>query len=963
LNGQDGSSVQFSGIFHANAGFVEEMYDRFLRQPDAVSSEWRAYFDGFKEGFSVGVAAGQFRAGPAVDPSFGAAEPVSTGAFLPPQSLAAPALSQRSVETAAYQLTRAYQEYGHLKARINPLEDEDPITPEVMLPERYGLVGPALDQHTAIGVHFGWEPMKVRDYIDRLDALFCGPVAIEIEHVCTDAERNWLDSRISRILRAPETETRRQIFRELARADALEKTIATKYIGQKRFSVEGADAQIVALETLLDHGSFLGVTEFCMAMAHRGRLNVLVNVARKPLRNLIAEFEGNADPSDFGDGDVKYHCGWETQRETRFGRNVTVSMSFNPSHLEFVDSVVMGEVRAIQEQRHGGDKRSAVPIILHGDAAFAGQGVVYESMQMVGLKGHGVGGTIHIVANNQIGFTTNPSDSRSTRYCSDIGKTFGAPIFHVNGDALDELHQVMCLAAEYRQEFGRDVVIDIVCFRRHGHNESDEPAFTQPKMYKLLKGKKAPFEDYFAKLLRSEPQQFSEADLASVYQGFRDAMDAEYVEAKEKKDKSLIFPESRRDAELIYGGEREILTAAWDTRVSRDRLVELGGQILALPQGFQPNKKIEKIILDERRQMLDGTKPIDWGLGELLAYGSLLSEGHSVRICGQDAGRGTFSHRHAVLVDAETEQRFLGLRQTASEGARVDVIDSFLSETAALGFEYGFASRHHKALTVWEAQFGDFCNGAQVIIDQFVVSGESKWGQSSGLVMLLPHGYEGQGPEHSSARLERFLQLAAQGNMVICSFTRVSQLFHALRRQVKWNMRKPLVVMSPKSFLRNPRAAVPFELLTDETFHELLDDERQLVPERVERVVFCTGKIALDSFAHAESLKDEQVNTTAILRVEQLYPFAADKAKALLGRYPKVKKVFWAQEEPQNMGAWHHMRDEIDAVMKASKLKGNSLYIGRSRRASPAVGVSKLHGKESAALLDAVFLAADQTTV
>lgn len=954
------------------------MYDRFLHQPDSVSAEWRAYFDGFKEGFAVGVEAARFQGGLpgglSRDHGGESGSSASTGAFLPPQAMALaaaeqngvsslPMLSQLSVETAVYQLTRAYQEYGHLKAQINPLEQERPITPEVMLPERYGLVGLALEQRTAIGVHFGWEPMKVQDYLERLEALFCGPVAIEIEHVCTDAERNWLDSRISRILRLPETKTRRHIFEELARADALEKTIATKYIGQKRFSVEGADAQIVALETLLDHGSSLGVTEFCLAMAHRGRLNVLVNVAHKPLKNLVAEFEGNADPSHFGDGDVKYHCGWETQRETRSGRKVAVSMSFNPSHLEFVDSVVMGEVRAIQEQRHEGNKRSAVPVILHGDAAFAGQGVVYESMQMVGLKGHGVGGTIHIVANNQIGFTTNPSDSRSTRYCSDIGKTFGAPIFHVNGDALDELHQVMCLAAEYRHEFGKDVVVDIVCFRRHGHNESDEPAFTQPHMYKLLKGKKAPYEDYFSRLLASEPGQFAENDLSAVYQGFRNEMDAQYMEAKSRREKSHIFPEARRSAELIYGGERDILAAKQDTCVARDQLIMLGSKLLQLPEGFQPNKKIEKIILEERRQMLEGAKPVDWGLGELLAYASLLSEGHSVRICGQDAGRGTFSHRHAVLVDTQTEERFVGLRRTAAEGARVDVIDSFLSETAALGFEYGFACRYHNALTIWEAQFGDFCNGAQVIIDQFVVSGESKWGQSNGLVMLLPHGYEGQGPEHSSARLERFLQLAAQGNMIVGSFTRVSQLFHALRRQVKWSIRKPLIVMSPKSFLRNPRAAVPFELLSDEGFHEILDDERRLEPGRVDRVVFCSGKVALDSFAHSESLKEDQSLTTAIVRVEQLYPFAREKAKAVLARYPKVKKVFWAQEEPQNMGAWQHVRDEIESVLKLLKIKGGVQYIGRSRRASPAVGVSKLHGKESAALLDAVFLAQEQTAV
>jgi 2-oxoglutarate dehydrogenase E1 component len=954
-----GGADQFNDIFQSNAGYVEDMYARYNQSPSLVTPEWRAYFAGFKGGFaacmetivSTGVAAtGYPRA------STGAGESQTQSAA------GSPGLN---TEVAVYQVTRAYQEYGHLKAKIDPLSETSPKTPPMLVPANYGLNSSDYAAMTAVGIHFGWAPMTVGEYLNQLDALYCGPVGIETEHVVSEKERAWLESRMSRILTKPDAKTRAAMCTELGRADAFEKTIATKYLGQKRFSIEGADAQIAALESLIDHAATLGVREFCMAMAHRGRLNVLINVAQKPMKKLFAEFDGRKSPDSFGDGDVKYHCGWETDRKTRNGASVRVSLAFNPSHLEFVDAVVMGESRAIQDERHGGDRSKVMPILMHGDAAFAGQGVVYESMQMVTIPGHQVGGCIHLIANNQVGFTTNPSDSRSSLYCSDIGKAFGAPIFHVNAEALDELHQVMCLAAEYRQTFGRDVIIDLVCFRRHGHNEADEPGFTQPAMYRIIKNKPAPFEAYLKKLTQEDPATFSETTLMNAYQDLRTEMTAIFDDSQKDPEMIDVFPPSRRRAGYIHAGVDSILTAV-STGVDKETLVKLGERALEVPAGFAPNAKLERIVLGERKEMLAEQKPADWGMGEFLCYASLLNEGHSVRICGQDAGRGTFSHRHAVLVDSNTEARWLGLSQVAQKNAKIEIIDSLLSETAAMGYEYGYATRNLDTLTIWEGQFGDFANGAQVIVDQFLVSGESKWGQMQGLVLFLPHGYEGQGPEHSSGRLERFMQLAAEANMQICCLTKSSQLFHVLRRQVKRDFRKPLIIMTPKSFLRSAKAAVNLDKFTTGGFEEVLADERELNPNIVERIVLCSGKVALDAFAHAESADNAQrigAGKTAIIRLEQVYPLHVEKLKAAVAAYPKAKQIFWAQEEPQNMGAYFTLQEELSEVARGLKFKNGIRYIGRSKRASPAVGSPKVHAKEFAALMDAIFLAEDTKTV
>ena len=935
-------SDPFQGIFESNTGYVDEMYARYSNNPQSVTPEWRAYFAGFKGGFAACMEA---FAG-------GAISGTSTN-----QSL--------NTEVAVYQLTRAFQEFGHLSANLDPLGLAHPLDNPLLRPETHGLTASDLGSMTAMGIHFGWAPTTVAEYLAKMRGLFCGAVGIECEHLTTLEERTWIDQRISRLLAKPEAQTRKAMLHELAKADAFEKTLATKYLGQKRFSAEGADAQVMALESVMDHAASLGVKAVCMGKAHRGRLNVLVNVIGKPLKKLFAEFDGRKGPTTKGDGDVKYHCGWETQRTTRSGHSLSVSLSFNPSHLEFVDPVVLGECRAVSDMLFNSDRQKVLPVLMHGDAAFAGQGIVYETMQMMGIKGQRVGGCVHLLINNQVGFTTNPSDSRSTRYCSDLGKTFGAPIFHVNADALDELHQVMCLAAEYRQTFGKDVIVDMVCFRRHGHNETDEPTFTQPAMYRAVKAKKAPFEEFAAKLSAEDGQLYSADEFAQAYQGLRDDMAAIFDDSQKNPDVIDIFPPSRKTPGHILAGINDML-APTATAVAAETLVSLGQKALEVPSGFTPNSKLDRIVLAERRDMLAGAKPMDWGMGEFLAYASLLSEGHSIRLCGQDAGRGTFSHRHAVLVDNETEVRWLGLSQVATPGSRIEIIDSFLSEAAAMGFEYGYSCRNHNALTIWEGQFGDFCNGAQVIIDQFLVSGESKWCQSQGLVLYLPHGYEGQGPEHSSGRLERFLQLAAEGNIQVCLLTNAAQLFHALRRQVKRNFRKPLVIMTPKSFLRSPKASTDLQALAQGQFEEILGDPRDLDPAQVERLVLCAGKVALDAFAHAENTENTQrlsTNRTAIIRLEQVYPLHAEKLRAALSMYPKAKQVFWVQEEPQNMGAYHMVRDELEDVLKHSKLKTGLRYIGRSRRASPAVGSPKTHAKEFAALMDAIFQASESTLI
>ena len=954
------TSEFFNGIFSANSGYVDEVFARYQSNPESVSAEWRAYFEGFREGF--GTAAKIAEHAPGLNEVLGTlgnrGGTTTTKTSSPAPEQFQSQTTDLSFQLKAAALVDAYRKFGFLQAHTNPLPVPVVKHASVSL-SAVGLSESDLQNKTFAGTLVGLQAgISLAELVAALEQRFCGSVGAEIEHVANPEERTWLRDRFARIYEAVPAQTRKSIYTELAKADALEKTIHTKFIGKKRFSIEGADAQIPAIETVIDVCAAAGAQEFSLAMAHRGRLNVLIHVAGKPLPDLFAEFDGYPSENLAGDGDVKYHGGFECVRNSRSGTSVRVALSCNPSHLEFVGSVASGETRARQVNYHKGDLNSVVPIVLHGDAAFAGQGTVYETIQMMSLQGYAVGGTIHIVANNQVGFTTNPKDARSSTSCTDVAKVVDAPVFHVNADDLDALHNVMTLAAQYRNQFHKDVVVDLVCFRRHGHNETDEPRFTQPLLYKMIEEKPAPYEHY-AKVLGAANALAQE--LAEIYTSERARMNAVFDEVRASHHAIQAMPRMR-DLEALrkHVSAPEMLTALPPelSKVSAGKLRELGATLANVPSNFTVNSKLARIILGERKDMVEEKKRIDWGMGELLAYATLLNQGFSIRLAGQDARRGTFSHRHGTLVDAETGARYTSLENCAQNGAKIEIIDSLLSETAAMGFEYGYAVQHAKALVLWEGQFGDFSNGAQVIIDQFLAAGESKWSQTQGLVLLLPHGYEGQGPEHSSARMERFLQLAAQGNMQVCAFSNVRSLFHALRRQVLRDYRKPLVIFTPKSFLRNPRASTSFEELERSGFEELLDDTREsLVPAKVKRVVFCSGKFCIDLLDASEKEEYKQAaSNTAVVRLEQIYPFAANKVLALLKKYSNAKSVVWAQEEPRNMGAASFVFPKFAELVNQAGLKAPLQYVGRCERASPAVGLEKVHIAEQEKLVSAAFL-------
>ena len=966
-------SQSFGEIFQTNAGYVDDLYARYQNDPRSVSVEWRHWFQGFQEGLTTVLKSWESLGGvPAAVSSAGAG-----GLPAPGDSAGGGQGSGGAAQVfvALQQLVHAFASQGHRWAWVNPLADGAPARPQhsadnCLDPAFYGLTPDHLrwplppDVVPVLSAAVGALPQKpptVGSFIESLNLIYCGSVGIECCFLNPN-ERLWVESQLPRLTTPAPAPVQYQIAQELARADVLEKTIGTKFIGKKRFSIEGADAQIPALESLFEAAAGAGAREFTLGMAHRGRLNILVHVVHKPLEQLVAEFEGEPNPNLGGDGDVKYHNGYECERQTRGGTPVRVSLAFNPSHLEFVDSVVLGEARAKQDLFYGSERKAVVPVLLHGDAAIAGQGTVYETINMMNLPGFTVGGTIHIVANNQVGFTTNPVDSRSSLSCTDVAKVVGAPVFHVNSTDLDAVHQVMTLAADYRQRFGKDVFVDLVCFRRHGHNEGDEPMFTQPLMYKKIKSMPTPFDNYVQKLSASGAKDSSDstaavAALKDYYQQVRTDYTAQFDDAKKRRVAISFAPWGRGFEKLQRGSEAQILDKV-DTAVPEDVLKKLASELIALPAGFKPHQKLSRIVVQERQEMAQGLKPLDWGFAELLAYASLVAQGHSVRLVGQDARRGTFAHRHVALVDEDTGLRHVALEGMGTKGgARFEVVDSLLSESAVMGFEYGFASTHPEALVIWEGQFGDFVNGAQVIVDQFVISGETKWGRTQGLTLLLPHGYEGQGPEHSSGRLERFLQLAAQGNMQVCNVTSAAQIFHVLRRQVVRSFRKPLIIMSPKSFLRNPRTTVGFAALSAGGFATVIDDPRFTVSAgeqapvadagKVKKVVLCTGKFAIDLLDLAE--KEDPLAAIAIVRVEQIAPLDAGTLAAVVQRYPQARLV-WAQEEPANMGAAGYVQPRLQRLFKAPEG-----YVGRSERASPSVGVEKQHLKEQAQLVKACF--------
>jgi 2-oxoglutarate dehydrogenase E1 component len=899
----------------ANADYIEALYERYLSDPGSVGAGWRELFAGLAGGAAREVAP----AGDAVD-------------------------AQK--QAAVSRLIQIYANRGHLVADIDPLGLLPRPMPPILEPANVGLTEADLDTEFYTGTRSSRieKQLRLRDILAQLRRVYAGRIGAEFAHVSTTAERLWLQDQFQegRLIHRFTKEEQVNLLRQLTAAEGLERYLHTKYVGQKRFSLEGGDALIPLLDEVVQRCGAAGVQEIIIGMAHRGRLNVLVNVLGKPPSSLFSEFEGKVDLRDLrGSGDVKYHKGFSADLRTP-GGDVHVVLAFNPSHLEVVNAVVEGSVRARQDRRGDPEGATVAPILIHGDAAFAGQGVVMETLQLSQARGFATGGTLHVVINNQIGFTTSdPRDARSTLYCSDVAKMIEAPIFHVNADDPEAVVFAARLALDYRMKFRKDAVIDLVCYRRHGHNEADEPAATQPAMYQVIRKHPTAREIYGRKLEESE--LIAPGQAARMLEEYRSGLDSDQPQAR-----AFVGTAGNR---FTVDWSRH-LAAEWSeqpvTALPRERLEILAAKLTALPEGFTLHPRVARIIGD-RARMYAGDQPLDWGAAEMLAYAALLADGHHLRLTGQDSGRGTFFHRHAVLHDQSADRRHVALASLAEGQGRCRVTDSVLSEEAVLGFEYGYATTDPETLVIWEAQFGDFANGAQVIIDQFIASGEAKWQRLCGMVLLLPHGYEGQGPEHSSARLERFLQLSAEQNGLVCVPSTPAQMFHLLRRQMQRALRKPLVVMTPKSLLRHRLATSTLAEVTGGHFEELLDDPAIADPGSVRRIVLCSGKVYYDL---VEQRQRDAVEGVAIARIEQLYPFPVEEYSALLARYPRALDVVWCQEEPQNQGAWYQIRHWLQAPLG---VQHTLLYAGRESSAAPATGIHALHELQQAALVRAAL--------
>jgi 2-oxoglutarate dehydrogenase E1 component len=914
-NGADGTFAASSLLTSDNAHFVEVLYNQYLADPNTVSEEWRDYFS-------------RLTAGPA------APQPPATTAQ-------AAAVADIEQQARVLQLINAYRVRGHFNAELDPLGIAPKWNHPELDPGYYGFTRDDVGKEFSVGRLFGMPALTLRGILSTLQETYCGTVGIEYMHIQDPVQRQWIQERVeNKRYQVPLTlDTKRAILTSLYAAETFEAFLHTKFVGHKRFSLEGAEALIPLLDTLIEHGVTQGVDEMVVGMPHRGRLSVLANTLGKSYEAIFSEFEGNVDPSlMMGTGDVKYHLGFSVDHVTRSGKSVHLTLTANPSHLEAVNPVVEGRVRAKQDRAEDRERSRIVPLLIHGNAAFAGQGVVAETLNLSRLRGYGTGGTIHVIANNQIGFTTNPEDEHSGPYASDIAKAVQAPIFHVNGDDVEAVVRVAVLAMEYRQTFKRDVVIDMWCYRRYGHNEGDEPSFTQPRMYRAIKAHPHVTWLYRERLL--DRGELSAEEVAAIENTF-----------KQRLQNALDTVKSNPPAlpPATMGGVWQGFTRGHDghvdTRVRRDLLEYIARRLAAVPEDFTVNPKVEK-LLQARTDAVLNNGPIDWGLAELLAYGTLVCEGTAVRLSGQDSERGTFSHRHAVLVDYDTGARHVPLGQLREGQASFCIYNSPLSEFAVMGFELGYSMDDPDTLAIWEAQFGDFANGAQVIIDQFLACTEAKWQRMSGLVLLLPHGYEGQGPEHSSARLERFLQLCAEDNIQVAYCTVPAQFFHLLRRQMRRNFRKPLVVMTPKSLLRHRLAVSSVQDLAEGAFREVLDESSGLDPRQVTRLLLCSGKVYYDLLSERER---RGRTDTAIVRIEQLYPFPHEELTEILGRYERTADIVWVQEEPRNMGAWTFMHERVPGLLRP----GQSLrYVGRNEQAAPAVGSQKIHQQEQAALVD-----------
>jgi len=906
----------------ANLELIEENYRRWQDDPKSVDSSWSAFFEGFELGNL----------------------PQRNGAAAATATAPAP-VRENPLQTRIDGLVYAYRTLGHTIARVNPLAEKRPENPLLSLRE-LGFTEKDLDLTVSSKFFMDNRQMRLREMIACLEKIYAGSIGAEFVHIQNPRIRNWVLHRLESRPDKRETPPKVQIalLRVLMEAETFEIFLHSRYIGQKRFSLQGAESLMIILDTVLHRSPSIGIEEICMGMAHRGRLNVLANFLRKSLKVIFTEFSENYIPDLVaGDGDVKYHLGYRTVRKLKSGE-VEIRLSANPSHLEAVDPVVEGTARARQRIRDDMEhRRKVLPLLVHGDAAFAGQGIVAETLNMSQLPGYGTGGTLHAVVNNQIGFTTLPEDARSSMYATDVAKMIEAPIFHVNGDDPLAVKQVADIALDFRQEFGRDVVIDMYCYRRYGHNEGDEPAFTQPELYARIDKRPSVTQLYKRELL--ETGVLTEDDAASLQTEFELRLDMTLQEVKaieqEKAGKLAQFKEST----AVF--QPEYTSSPVSTAISEQTLARIVEALTRVPENFNVQPKIKRIVIDHRRKVFEKGGPYEWHYAEALAFGSLLLEQIPVRLSGQDSSRGTFSTRHAILYDEKTAEPYVPLMHIAKKQERICIYNSLLSEAAVLGFDYGYSLDYPGMLCLWEAQFGDFANGAQTIIDQFIVPAESKWQRPSGIVLLLPHGYEGQGPEHSSGRLERFLQLCAEDNIQVCNLTTSAQYFHLLRRQVKRDFVKPLIVMTPKSLLRAEFASSPASDFTQGKFEEILAAPKAGPNDKIKRIILCSGKVYYDLLNYREGNK---ITDTAIIRVEQLYPLAETKLRNITKGFTKVSRLVWCQEEPQNMGAWTFVEPRLRKLFKRE-----IQYAGRDASASPAVGALAIHKREQARLVKDAF--------
>jgi 2-oxoglutarate dehydrogenase E1 component len=928
-----------SPLFGLNAASVESLYEQFLTNPDAVSESWRRYFS------SLGESQGEIPHTP-IRRQLAERKRISRGNGKATDAYAADSSAASEKQAAVSRLIQVYSLRGHQIADIDPLGLMERPVPGVLKLDYLGLSEADMDTEFYTGglAGTGNQRMKLRDIRALLEKIYCGKIGAEFAHMSRSRERLWLRKHFEQgmVSGGLSTEERLWILEQLTSAEGIERYLHTRFVGQKRFSLEGGESLIPMLDDLIQRGGESGLREIVIGMAHRGRINVLVNVLGKPPEELFEEFEGNVDPDQMkGSGDVKYHKGFSADIKTPGGA-VHIALAFNPSHLEIVNPVVEGSVRARQQRRGDYERLEVLPVLIHGDAAFAAQGVVAETFQLSQTNGFRTGGTVHIVVNNQIGFTTSrPSDARSTPYSTDIAKMIEAPIFHVNGDDPEAAIFVTRLALEYRQRYKKDVVIDLVCYRRHGHNEADEPSATQPVMYGTIRRQKTTRALYADRLIDCG---FTDAEGVTAFQeDYRDRLDR--GEPVPKSSLGLIGNEFTADWSKYFDShwDEEV-----DTTIGPEKVAELAKKITALPPGFVLHGRVKRII-DERVRMGAGEIDMDWGFAETMAYASLIDQGYDCRVTGQDTARGTFFHRHAVLHNQKNRDEFIPLQTISDRPSSFRVIDSLLSEAAVMGFEYGYATTEPNTLVVWEAQFGDFANAGQVVIDQFISSGEAKWGRLCGLTLFLPHGYEGQGPEHSSARLERFLQLCAENNMQVCIPSTPSQMFHMLRRQMLRPYRKPLIVMTPKSLLRHKLSVSSLSDLSQGRFELVIPEVEAVDRSNTRRLIFCSGKVYFDLL---QARRSHDLSGIALIRIEQLYPFPIDRYAAAIEYYPDAEDIVWCQEEPQNQGAWYQIRHRLQEPLAAAQ---QLYYAGRPSAAAPASGVIKLHVQQQQELVEAAL--------